>query len=64
MVRRMRYPAKTLRKLAADEGAVSMAEYAVLMSFLTLGTITVVSALTDAINSFFRATASDIGAMK
>jgi Flp pilus assembly pilin Flp len=60
----MPYPAKTLRELAVDERAVSMAEYAVLMSFLTLGTITVVSALTDAISTFFRSTASDLGTMK
>ena len=62
-VRSMRYAAKTLRELAADERAVSMAEYAVLMTFLTLGTITVVSVLTDAINTFFRSTASDLGSM-
>ena len=36
---------------------------AVLMTFLTLGTITVVGTLTDAINTFFRSTASDLGSM-
>ena len=62
-VRRMRYPAKLLMKLAVDEHAVSMAEYALLIAFLTLGTITVFNSLTDAINTFFRSTASDLSAM-
>jgi Flp pilus assembly pilin Flp len=50
-------------KLARDEHAVSMVEYALLMAFLTLGTITVFNSLTDAISTFFRSTASDLGAM-
>ena len=52
-----------LAELVSDERAVSMGEYALLMTFLTLGTISIVSALTDAINTFFHATASDLGDM-
>ena len=50
-------------ELVADERAVSMGEYALLMTFLTLGTITVVGTLTDAISTFFESTASDLGNM-
>lgn len=54
---------KIVAELAVDERGVSIGEYALLMTFLTLGTISIVSALTNAISDFFRSTASDMGSM-
>ena len=51
---------KTAKYLTADERAVTTAEYAVLMTFLTVGTIAVVSALGRTIGEFFESTASDL----
>ncbi len=51
---------RTASYLTADERAVTTAEYAVLITFLTVGTIAVVSALGGTIGEFFQSTASDL----
>ena len=52
--------ARFVDELWTDERAVSIPEFALLLSFLTLGTIAIVTTLTDAINAFFESTAEDM----
>jgi len=52
------------RKLWHAEEAVSIPEYALLISFLTLGTIAIVTTLTDAIRNFFTDAGNELGSMK
>jgi len=60
----MNYLIRNARDLWRAEAAVSIPEYALLISFLTLGTIAIVTTLTNAIRDFFGDAGDTLGSMK
>jgi len=60
----MRFVARYMPELWADESAVSIPEYAMLLSLLTLGTVAIVGTLTDAVRTFFSSAGDELEAMQ